>query len=311
MTRPASGRRVRAFEGDQAFAAQTYVAIEPDGLDPCDLRLRKGDAAVRELVGRRVPLYRFVLGNVLERYDLDRADGRVDALRAAARLVVSVRDKSKVESFVRELSGQLGMEIDEVRAEVFRAASRPRPEKEADRGPVTASSGEPAPRRAPVANPREPRYAVEWESLKLVLQFPHLVRAHFDELGDEDFTHPWLASVRGAIAKAGGPASAQPGEAWIVAVRDALGADELAAVIGALAVEPLHVDRDPEERYAAAYLARLQELTCLRRIADVKSKLQRTNPVDATDAYNKMFGELIALEKYRTELRERAIGGPA
>ena len=52
---------LKAFAGDQAFASQTYVAVEPDGLDPCDLRLQKGDAAVRELIGRRVPLYRFVL----------------------------------------------------------------------------------------------------------------------------------------------------------------------------------------------------------------------------------------------------------
>ena len=76
---------LRAFEGDQNFAGQTYVAVEPSGLDPCDLRLQEGDAAVRELVARRVPLYRFVLGNVVSRYDLDRADGRIDAMRDAAR----------------------------------------------------------------------------------------------------------------------------------------------------------------------------------------------------------------------------------
>ncbi|HEY3016652.1 MAG TPA: DNA primase, partial [Nocardioides sp.] len=63
---------LRAFGGDQNFVSQTYVAVEPDGLDPCDLRLEKGDAAVRELVARRVPLYRFVLGNVVGKYDLDR-----------------------------------------------------------------------------------------------------------------------------------------------------------------------------------------------------------------------------------------------
>ena len=78
---------LRAFEGDQIFAGQTYVAVEPSGLDPCDLRLKQGDAEVRELVARRVPLYRFVLANVVQRYDLDRADGRIDAMREAAKLV--------------------------------------------------------------------------------------------------------------------------------------------------------------------------------------------------------------------------------
>ena len=115
---------LRAFGGDQQFVSQTYVAIEPDGLDPCDLRLQKGDAAVRELVARRVPLYRFVLGNVVHRYDLDRADGRIDALREAAKLVSSIRDRSKVDAFARELAGMLGIEVDDARREVRRAASR-------------------------------------------------------------------------------------------------------------------------------------------------------------------------------------------
>ena len=74
---------IRAFGATRTSSSQTYVAVEPDGLDPCDVRIKKGDAAVRELVARRVPLYRFVLANVVGKYDLDRADGRVDALREA------------------------------------------------------------------------------------------------------------------------------------------------------------------------------------------------------------------------------------
>ena len=74
---------LKVFAGDQNFVTQTYVAIEPNGLDPCDLRLQKGDAAVRELVARRLPLYRFVMSNVLQQHDLDRADGRLAALRAS------------------------------------------------------------------------------------------------------------------------------------------------------------------------------------------------------------------------------------
>ncbi len=96
---------IRAFGGDQNFVSQTYVAVEPDGLDPCDVRIKKGDAAVRELVARRVPLYRFVLANIVGKYDLDRADGRIDALRESARLVSSIRDKSKVDAFAREIAG--------------------------------------------------------------------------------------------------------------------------------------------------------------------------------------------------------------
>ncbi len=115
---------LRAFEGDQIFAGQTYVAVEPSGLDPCDLRLKQGDAEVRELVARRVPLYRFVLANVVQRYDLDRADGRVDAMREAAKLVTAIRDRSKVDAFSRELAGMLGIEPADVQREVRKAAAR-------------------------------------------------------------------------------------------------------------------------------------------------------------------------------------------
>jgi DNA primase len=302
---------LKAFSGDQAFAAQTYVAVEPDGLDPCDLRLQKGEAAVRELIGRRVPLYRFVLSNVLSKYDLDRADSRVDALREAAQLVISVRDRSKVDGFTRELAGQLGMEVDQVRAEVYRAASRPAQPAQSshDRAPVQVQTEPPPPPRVDVPSPRDQRFVIEWDVLKLVMQYPQLVGEAFDELDDQDFTHPWLAAVHTAMAKAGGPASARPGETWVVAVREAMGIDPAAAVVSALAVDPLRLGREPDENYARANLARLQELTCLRRITDLKSKLQRTNPIDRADEYNRMFGELIALERYRAELRERAISG--
>jgi DNA primase len=300
---------LKAFAGDQAFAAQTYVAVEPDGLDPCDLRLEKGDAAVRELIGRRVPLYRFVLGNVLSKYDLDRADTRIDALRDAARLVISIRDRSKVDAFTRELAGHLGMDEDQVRSEVYRAASRQGTPSAS--GQVGRPAGDAAqqPRRADVPSPRDQRYVIEWDVLKVAMQHPALVGVAFDELDDHDFTHPWLAAIRTAMAKAGGPAAAPAAEAWVVAVRDAIGNDPAAAVVGALAVDPLRLGREPDEQYAQALLARLQELTCARRIQDLKSKLQRTNPIERADEYNRMFGELIALEAYKAELRNRAISG--
>jgi DNA primase len=46
---------LKVFSSDATFSAQTYVAIEPGGMDPCDLRISGGDAAVRELVARRIP----------------------------------------------------------------------------------------------------------------------------------------------------------------------------------------------------------------------------------------------------------------
>ena len=147
---------LKAFPGDQNFVSQTYVAVEPDGLDPCDVRIKKGDAAVRELVARRVPLYRFVLTNVVGKYDLDRADGRVDALRESARLVSSIRDRSKVDAFAREIASMVGVDVEEARTEVRRAAApRPAPSGRPG-GRRRRRSRSPSGRRAGAARPARP-----------------------------------------------------------------------------------------------------------------------------------------------------------
>jgi DNA primase len=78
-----------------------------------------------------------------------------------------------------------------------------------------------------------------------------------------------------------------------------------------LAVEPLHApgtDGEPDERYADAVLARVEELAVSRRIARIKSRLQRLNPVEEPAEYNRMFGDLVAHEQRRKVLSDRAAG---
>ncbi|CAA9353510.1 MAG: DNA primase [uncultured Nocardioidaceae bacterium] len=310
---------VRAFGGDQQFVGQTYVAIEPDGLDPCDLRLRSGDAAVRELVARRIPLYRFVLGNVVARYDLDRADGRVDAVREAAKLVSSIRDRSKVDAFARELAGMVGVDVEEARAEVRRAAGRPRGDDRGaargsvddPRGGTRGPSAETAERSAPLPDLRDPRFTLERETLKLMVQQPQVVGPMAGGIDGEDFTHPTYRGVWDAVSACGGPSAAPDSEVWVSKLRENVSAEPVARALNALAVEPLLSTKEPTAGYVAAHVYRLQELTALRRITEVKSKLQRTNPVDQATEYNRMFGELVALEQHRRDLRERAIGDEA
>ena len=293
---------LRAFEGDQQFVAQTYVAIEPDGRDPCELRVADGDAAVRELVARRVPLYRFVLGNVVSRYDLDRADSRVDAIRDAARLVASIRDRSKVEAFARELAGMVGVELEEVRAEVRRASARgpSAPRSGTSAGPSTVT---PRATRREVPDPRERRFSIERDVLKLLLQHPAAVSAAWPDLEDEDFTHPYHREIFEATASLGGPGAVAPED-----LNSALADEAARTLVSGLRVEAMQVTGTPDERLATAYVTRLRELTALRRIDQVKSKLQRTNPVEQVGVYNRMFGELVALESHRRSLREQAIG---
>jgi DNA primase len=92
-------------------------------------------------------------------------------------------------------------------------------------------------------------------------------------------------------------------------LRDNVEDGPVAHALGALAVEPVLSAKEPDRGYVNAHVYRLQELTTMRRIADLKSRLQRTNPVEHATDYNRMFGELVALEQHRRTLREKAIGG--
>ncbi len=286
---------IRAFEGDQIFAGQTYVAVEPTGLDPCDLRLKQGDAEVRELVARRVPLYRFVLANVVQRYDLDRADGRIDAMREAAKLVTAIRDRSKVDAFARELAGMIGIDPMDVQREVRRAAQRGQ-----SSGPQVSQG---TARAAELPDPRDPRLFLERETLKLVIQHPDVVGRITKDVDGDDFTHGAYRALWTGIEAAGGPTAADAH--WASTLRDAQTDERLQSLISELTVEPIR--RQPDSTYVQLHADRLLELTAKRRIADLKSRIQRTNPVEQAVEYNRMFGELVALEAHARALRERAL----
>jgi DNA primase len=294
---------IKAFSGDQNFVSQTYVAVEPDGLDPCDVRIKKGDAAVRELVARRVPLYRFVVGNIVSKYDLDRADGRVDAMRETARLVASIRDQSKVTAFAQEISKMIGAEVDTnaVLAEVRRARKGP----QRGSAPVVAEEQPPAPRN-PLPHLRDPRFTLERETLKLVLQHPMSIGRTTAEIGAEDFTHPTYREVWALVEASGGTAAGADDHNWMAGLRERATDPAVAAAVTELGVEPLK--KEPTVAYVTLHIVGLLELTALRRIADLKSKLQRTNPVEHAETFNRMFGELAALEEHRRKLRDRIVG---
>jgi len=305
---------LKAFQGDQNFVSQTYVAVEPDGLDPCDLRIKKGDEAVRELVSGRQPLYSFVLRNVVSKYDLARADSRVDAVREAAGLVASVRDRAKVTAFAQEISRLVGADIDTnaVLAEVRRAGSR----RGSSHGPgrqqrPTAPAGQtsaPAePQQPPMPHPRDPRFGVERETLKLAIQHPVVIGRTTAEVGVDDFTHPLYRAVWALVAAAGGPGAGAADSGWAARLRDAAPDARVAGMVAELAVEPLPTSREPDAAYVLQHVVRLLELTDLRRIAEVKSRLQRADAAADPEGYDRLFAELARLEQHRRSLRDRVV----
>ena len=112
---------MRAFEEDQRWASQSFVAVEPSGKDPCELRQAGGDAAVRALVEDAVPMFEFAVRTTIDRFDLTAAEGRVRAMEAVAPIVARIRDRSLRPEYTRTVAGWLGVEVEQVAGEVARA----------------------------------------------------------------------------------------------------------------------------------------------------------------------------------------------
>ncbi len=288
---------LKTFREDQRFVGQTYVAIDGDGLDQCELRQTRGDAAVRDLVARREPLVQFVLRATLANYDLDTVEGRVHALERTAPMVAGIKDRALRPEYARRLAGYLGMEVEAVVSQI----------RSLGRGEVPAAvtrlqvGGRP--------RPDDPALSVEREALKLGLQVPALAGPLFDAVEPSAYTHPAYAAIRTAIGVAGGSAAGLSGPAWLDAVGEHCPAEVVRPMLAELAVEPLRAAGEPDSRYVGAVIARLQELALVPGVTQLKSRLQRVNPVEHADLYHRMFGELIALEAQVRVLREQALGG--
>jgi len=254
------------------------------------------------------------MSNLLRQHDLDRADGRLAALRSAAPLVASIRDNALVAGYARELAGMLGMDIEEVRAEVMRATAKSGRRVAASRPLADGrSASEPQDRPALplLPSPNDRLLITERQTAKLLIQDPNLFPDGWDGLTTADFTHPAYAEVFTAVEKAAvelGGAGLTPGTEWVHRVSDACEADEVRSLVASLAVEPLPVHGQVTVRYAIATSAALQLLSVMRTIAALKSKLQRTNPVEEQHKYNQMFSELVVLEARRKALHTRSIG---
>jgi len=297
---------LKVFEEDARFVTQTFVAVEPAGMDPCELRLAKGDGAVRDLIARRVPLFEFKLKAELARFDLDSAEGRVRALATCAPIVASIRDRSLRPEYARRLGGWLGIPVEEVLERVSAAiGAHGREGREA--GPTVAA----APPEAAVPRRDDPALRVERESLKAVVQSPGLVGPVWDTLDPELFTHPAYRACHAAVAAAGGVRSfgaASGGVSGFVGrVRDAAPDDAVRSLLTELAVEPLATHDERRAAHVRTNVARLQELGVARRMSELKSRLQRLNPVEQPEAYNALFGELADLEARRRALREQIV----
>jgi DNA primase len=270
---------LRAFADAKRFNAQTYVATGPEGLDPCDLRLARGDGAVRALLETKAPMVEFVLDQRISGYDLASVEGRVGALRAAAPVVAELRDPLLQPEYVRVLARRLGMDTEDVRREVERAGRGGRREAGAAPEPTAPPPADGSLRVTLATLPRTPEVGLERDALMGVLQFGHRMDAALVARAlDLPFRHPALDAVRAAVREA--PDMQRPGWAAdaVAAVREpyrALAAELLAGDFPALS--------DDAAVVSAGDLARRLVLRGLdREKAELLGAIQRV-PADSEE----------------------------
>ncbi|HKU11378.1 MAG TPA: DNA primase [Sinomonas sp.] len=303
---------LKAFEEDQRFVAQTFVAVEPSGMDPCELRQHRGDAAVQALIESRRPLFEFAIQATLRKHDLNTVEGRVSALREAAPVVAQIRDHAIRPAYARELAKWLGMAPDDVSRAVGAAGRRA--SSQASGGPGSAgpvSGGVPSSAFAPGRNlrpdPRDPVATMERQALEVALQYPGtLDEEAWQHFGQASFTAPAYQAVHAAMTAAGHPPAVSEGASeWIERIRGEA-PEPLWPLLAELAVTPLPAST-PEslERYCRDILAGLFELQITARKAELIGKLQRMDPSGPVEEHQRLNRELMELELRRRRLRQR------
>ena len=127
---------------------------------------------------------------------------------------------------------------------------------------------------------------------------PALVR-QWSSLEKNAFSHPAYIKLREFID------SQNDLEAISI---DAAESEELKSFITELTVEPIRTSGEISDRYVSSITARLNEVALSRSIAEVKSSLQRLNPIENESEYNSTSAHLVEMESKRRSLRELALG---
>ncbi len=306
---------MKAFELDQRWASQSYVAVAADGMDPCELRQRQGDDAVRRLVDDAIPMFEFAVRTTLARFDLETAEGRVAGMKNVARIIAEIRDPALRPEYTRTVAGWIGVDIEQMRDVVAHAPKGmpefggPEPRRRIAAGDEARPEPEGSSTMLPAPDLRDPAVLLGHLFLQVFVQFPRLIAPEdLYRVEEEAFTSPAHRAVYvGALTALVGGASDRPRD-WVDAIVNAAPApvDEL---VGRLAMEPIRAKVDaesgePEQRYVDDLLARMWEAPLQTRIAEVASSLRRVEHDDPERAHE-IAVELQGLQMELAALRRR------
>ncbi|WP_330473857.1 DNA primase [Terrabacter sp. C0L_2] len=281
---------MRAFADDEKWTSQSFVAVEKSGKDPCELRQAGGDPAVQALIEDAVPMFEFAVRTTIKRFDVATAEGRIQAVRAVAPIIASIRDQSLRPEYTREVSGMLGLDVEQVATEVSRAG-KIKVEEDArgdrngrdDAEPTAADhAGMPMPDR------RDPVVLAERQLLQVLLQFPTVFKpGAIDLLTPDSFSAQAHRAVFDGIRIAHHSGDKGNARAWTSAVTEAA-PSPVAGLVSELAVDTLPTRMDPNtglptSRYVDELFDRVRTIALTRRIADAMSEMRRLDHAETPE----------------------------
>ena len=298
---------MRAFNDSHKFSAQTFVAVGPDGLDPCDLRSQMGDDAVRLMIENKKPLFEFAIKQKIGKFDLATIEGRVGAARAAAPVVAAIRDSAMRPAYTRELAGWVNLDGNEVAALVDAAGKESRTEavrdlrRDSPAKPLEAESASESESEFALPNLSDPISRFERQVLEVLVQVPNAYSSdQLIRIVRDGFSTP----AHNAILEAIGTSMVSHGSAdWLNVIGGATPA-ELHSLLRSIAAQALPAKNDADlVRYGQGVVARALVNALAHEKANLLAALRRTDVVDDPIESARIQRELVDLETERRKLQ--------
>ena len=289
---------MRAFESSSKFIATTFVAIGPEGLDPCDLRIQKGDQAVIQMIQSRRPIYEFALDQKIQGHDLTSYPGRLSAATAAVPVLAKLADLGAREQYVRMLAAKVQLSNDEVNRLLSQELTKQRAQavqssRRGDFEPVEPPQDDQP--EFPTPNLSDANTRFEQEVLAVLLQLPSAWSSQaLNQICTELFANVTYSVIAGAVSSSAN----QIGEAnWIDYVL-ANAPEPLHSMIRSLAAKPLPVtDSKQALEYADGVINSALKKILVRNRAALISALALVNKDSHPDQHSKIQRDLVALEE--------------
>ena len=290
---------MRAFADADKFHANSFIAVGPDGLDPSDLRVQKGDEAVLQMIENKKPIYEFAIKQKMKNFSLESVEGRVGAARAAAAVIATIRDSALRSVYVRELANWVNLDLSEVNQLVERAikekvvsAVAPLRQEQPQETPVEANFQAP--------DLKDPVVRFERQLLEVLVQHPTLVsKETMLELLSGDYLAGVHAAVAGGLLKS---LDAISSVNWLPTIAEALD-PSLHQTLRSLAATELPAGNEQElARYVGGVVNSGFINLLTRQKLSMQAVLRQLDPSD-TGKIAEIQTELVAIEERRRKLQ--------